>query len=948
MPGSSAGGSQAGSAAGKPPSDVDDLLTRPTVQRILDLQKVLPRVKADDPGARLVDEENTEASPPRPMLATDKKAYFEQDLTPRFDEESQRYTWDGTKRVVPSRQVLLSAHQATNGSGCPLSKVRPAQFQATNQTRDTAAIEIYRKLTGDELSSERMLVAEKFIIAKRRASAGELPSPAFKRWLEERPGCVTATAERKSKAGTWKPTNKDGNYKSPYPPESTPAPGSLAAGAAPSGKKSGAFASKTISAGVPNLAKTPWSGHGGVLDVKDEKRNRTPPPNRYDTTILNMTSNTSWRNQPCRRPEDPMAEGSTWEKCKREPVAPTRKAQGYYMFGGSGLHPSPSFMSSTPRESGVFKTSEMKGPLKPVHGCTLRNPRRRPAAQSLEDVAWQAWTCSQDGRSSAAEKRFVTDRMVTQTDGSVVVQPPSVRSPERSVVPPARVQQPCALTQPRPSSAPPRARLDGVWSFMPAEKMPERPPPLLQTCDPYIVRDAFAAIWGFRPIDLFRDMLEDGETQLTKEHFYRGLVVGYGGRAPYLPGAKLKDVYKTFRWFDADAGGSLDIAELDRALRSLKTSRDDALRQQRARTAGGMLVHELSRLGMNVRHLFKVLDTDGDGIITREELHAQLKQLGLQPAATHAEIDILFDHLDPDRSNGIEINELIDALKAAGGRLTKEERRMLLHGPLGNLPRTLAACLKDRGMDFNGMFAVLDVDGDGTITRKELHQQLGKLGVRGSSYEIDVLFDYLDPDHSEGIEVQEFADAIKEVLSDEQNRPKERSGDADFDTTREAQRAKDAARRKQQHELKQRAAKSAASPRAASPPPGEPPPSVPPSAPASVPSTTRPSPRGHAASTVSPVPLTSAPHIVQKASGVSDDELTASLRPIFAELRLEDEVLRCAVAWCRHNGADTLDELMSAGVEHLDELVDALSLKKLKAVNLRKRLTCVSASYGLS
>ena len=48
----------------------------------------------------------------------------------------------------------------------------------------------------------------------------------------------------------------------------------------------------------PQLAKTPWSGLGGILDVKEEKRNRTPPPNRYDTRIFNMTSNTSINDVP--------------------------------------------------------------------------------------------------------------------------------------------------------------------------------------------------------------------------------------------------------------------------------------------------------------------------------------------------------------------------------------------------------------------------------------------------------------------------------------------------------------------------------------------------------------------------------------------------------------------------------------------------------------------------
>lgn len=1069
MPGSSAGGSKAGSASGQLPSDADHLLTKETVQRILYATKSLPPVKRANclvdghdgeqyhPHMRFVEEDRIVNKEAMPVVATDKDAYFEQDLKPHLNDTTNRYEWDGHLRVVPTRQALLTAHQATNGSGCPLSKVRPAQYLGTAENRDTAAIELYRKLTGDALTPSSMLIAEKFIIAKRRMAAGELPSPALKRWLDERPGCVASNAERKSKPGKWAPTEKDGNYKSPYPPESKPAPGSLAAGAAPSGKKSGAFASKTISAGVPNLAATPWAGHGGVLDVKDEKRNRTPPPNRYDTTILNMTSNTSWNNQSCRRLDDPMAEGCTWEKCKREPIAPTRKAKGYWLLGGNGLHPSPTFMSSTPRESGVFRTSEMKGPLKPLHGCTLSDPRRRPARGSLEEVAFDVWAKSEarrcapgnelqvarakqfdyicklkaeiranDGRRPErvvelrerfevelegladlkaqeanqitnvmaeighdkkngqraspaireketelrrlqvlqAEQTFVEERMERQQDGSIVVHPPTVNSPERAMRQQSRANLRFGLIQPRPSSAPPLARQkDGVWNFIPPEKMPARDPPLLETCDPFMVRDAFKAVWGFRPIDLFRDMLESGETQLTVEHFWNGITIPANGRKAYLPNATFADVTKTFRWFDADAGGSLDIAELDHALRSgpLKGERADALRTQDAKRAGARLASNLSHLGKTAKDILSVLDVNGDGIITRGELHERLGELNIYgpPEA----VDNLFDYLDPDRSDGIDLSELMSVLKNSSGKLTKQERKALLSGPLGSLPRALAHHLKRRSMDFDGLFKVLDADDSGSVTRQELHDALGKLGVCGSKYEVDVLFDYLDPDHSESITPVEFADAMKEVIQVEKYKPKIKGGDVEFDKARTEQRAKDAARREKQLELKQRA--RPASPR------GEPPPSLPPSAPQSGTSTACQTPRGRAASPLPAavewrpviasaeglpretppssmeVPPVSSPLDISEATyGFSapsspdaggDDELAATLWPIFASLKLE-ESFGAAMGWCRENGADNLAELCGAGIESIDELLSTLELKKLKALNLRKRL----------
>ena len=78
-----------------------------------------------------------------------------------------------------------------------------------------------------------------------------------------------------------------------------------------------------------------------------------------------------------------------------------------------------------------------------------------------------------------------------------------------------------------------------------------------------------------------------------------------------------------------------------------------------------------------------------------------------------------------------------------------------------------------------------------------------------------------------------------------------------------------------------------------------------------------------------------APAATLSAASIGDDELAAGLWPVFAELKLDD-ALGDALAWCRENGADSLAELVDAGA--VDEFVEALNLKKLKAVNLRKRL----------
>ena len=72
------------------------------------------------------------------------------------------------ERVTPSRLVLLQAHVATNGKGCELSSYKRGML--TMAERDAYAVELYRKLTGDEITGDKFILAEKTIVAKKRAS----------------------------------------------------------------------------------------------------------------------------------------------------------------------------------------------------------------------------------------------------------------------------------------------------------------------------------------------------------------------------------------------------------------------------------------------------------------------------------------------------------------------------------------------------------------------------------------------------------------------------------------------------------------------------------------------------------------------------------------------------------------------------------------------------------
>ena len=89
----------------------------------------------------------------------------------------------------------------------------------------------------------------------------------------------------------------------------------------------------------------------------------------------------------------------------------------------------------------------------------------------------------------------------------------------------------------------------------------------------------------------------------------------------------------------------------------------DAPTESLPQRLAALLQHHHTR----VIDLFRALDKNSDGSVTRAELAESLEKLGIN--ASHDELNELFERLDPDRSGGIVFRELQLALLAA----TREE-----------------------------------------------------------------------------------------------------------------------------------------------------------------------------------------------------------------------------------------------------------------------------------
>lgn len=252
--------------------------------------------------------------------------------------------------------------------------------------------------------------------------------------------------------------------------------------------------------------------------------------------------------------------------------------------------------------------------------------------------------------------------------------------------------------------------------------------------------------------------------------------------------------------------------------RDLKFQTPFSEKERRAfRVASGwgvakQLAEHLRRHHTRVLDLFRALDVDGDGSVTRRELEHKLRAMGIK--GTKAELDQLFTKLDQDRSGAISFRELQLAMYEAwdaeyAQELAEEEEKegddiaSLVQGtsqganPAGpasqNGPakaamgsvskpqltyndvetlriargwttaQQLASLLRQSNVRDIELFRCLHLDGDGTVTKEELITALEVLKVPAAPDDIDQLFAMLDPDESGGIDFRELQIAMSGI-----------------------------------------------------------------------------------------------------------------------------------------------------------------------------------------
>jgi len=316
----------------------------------------------------------------------------------------------------------------------------------------------------------------------------------------------------------------------------------------------------------------------------------------------------------------------------------------------------------------------------------------------------------------------------------------------------------------------------------------------------------------------------DGNGQVDRDEFRRA-VRQLGFRAANI------EIDEVFNEFDLSGDGLLEPYEFEKRMADMTTSqnslglaqnalRDLSWRQGAVKSTdlsiglqnSGSAMDEarvadmrrglIDFLQANMRRvmdIFRTMDTNGDGLLTKKELRTALSKIGFTPpqfshaeAARQAElgdeVDQFFELMDKDGSGSVEYNEFKRVLRrkakatnpAATAIVTKATSKVALRkaASSGALSKTLqGATLKADKLDVASMvqqvaaalarnlakvsslFAEWDIDGNGRLSRRELREAMRVLGI-GSREASDALFASIDRDGSGEIELNELIRTI--------------------------------------------------------------------------------------------------------------------------------------------------------------------------------------------
>jgi len=274
--------------------------------------------------------------------------------------------------------------------------------------------------------------------------------------------------------------------------------------------------------------------------------------------------------------------------------------------------------------------------------------------------------------------------------------------------------------------------------------------------------------------------LTGGLDSIEKRNFER-----FGHPAGLHPGAiepfTVSEVDALLKYMDPNADGRLDFEEVDVGMRRAHSDPDLLLKEQRAGDIMMRLEAQMhDRNGMSsVRKLFDKLDEDGSGEITIPELRRGLQALNQASVEKRFRekkkaVDLELESVSQSTSTtgsplirGTSKHKELEkaAQKAAAEKEVKKRLQVARENGAYDALLKLEQVMRVKVMSVEGIFKMLDKDGDGDIDVDEFVDGLinFKSVVTFNKAETRALIDFFDENGDGSIEPDEFETVLKRL-----------------------------------------------------------------------------------------------------------------------------------------------------------------------------------------
>lgn len=196
----------------------------------------------------------------------------------------------------------------------------------------------------------------------------------------------------------------------------------------------------------------------------------------------------------------------------------------------------------------------------------------------------------------------------------------------------------------------------------------------------------------------------------------------------------VRQLWALIQEVDSDCSGTIEMDEFCMMLAKLKGKRP---------LSHEYFVRQIPRKDrQNFEGVFALLDTDSDAMLTRDEVRAGLKRLGIHVKDAN-DFERVFNEIDLDGSGTVELDEFLVMMSK-------------LRRPKPEIESAMYSFTDGEKTRFEQIFRTFDGDGQGSMGLSELHQMFLQLGFCFALEQTKAMLNEVDVDNTGEIELGEF------------------------------------------------------------------------------------------------------------------------------------------------------------------------------------------------